>query len=92
MFGDGEHDGAFLGTLVNWRAASISGISQSMSKRAPKAPVHDVFQPSRDAFEQMIASMSGAALAHATASQVEDEIASGGNEVMRQMLLGHLEL
>jgi hypothetical protein len=63
-----------------------------MSKRAPQAPVHDVFQPARDAFEQMIASLSGDALAQATESQVEDETNSRGNEVMRQMLQGHLEL
>ena len=63
-----------------------------MSNRAPKAPVHDPFQPARDAFEQLIASMSGAALAHATESQVEDETASQGNEVMRQILQGYLEL
>jgi hypothetical protein len=93
MFGDGEHDGASLGMIINWRAASISGISRSMlSNRAPKAPVHDVFQPARDAFEDTIALLSGAALAHATESQVEDETDSHGNEVKRLMLLGHLEL
>jgi hypothetical protein len=52
----------------------------------------DVFQPARDTFEQVIASLSGATMAHATESQVEDETAKQGNEVMRQLLQGHLEL
>ena len=63
-----------------------------MSNRVPKAPVPDVFQPARNAFEQLVASVSSAELAHATESQVENEVAHHGSEVMRQILLGHLEL
>lgn len=63
-----------------------------MSKKAKKAAAVDVFQPARDVFEETIATLADDSLAHATASEVEDQTAERGTKMLRLLFGGHLEL
>ena len=63
-----------------------------MSSSSKKTTVQDMFQGARDAFEQMISSLSGAGLTQATESEVETQTAKQGTDLLRLLIQGHLDL
>jgi hypothetical protein len=62
-----------------------------MLSPSKKTTVQDVFQSTRDIFEQMVSNLSGAGLAQATESEVETQTAKQGTDLLRQIIQGQTD-